>query len=74
MTNVKYLTRPEQAAYLLNEWNIRYSPKTLTKLATTGGGPQYILFGNRALSTPEWLDAWVADKRSMPRTSTSEAA
>lgn len=70
----QYLTRKEQAAYLKAEWNLTYSPNTLGKLATLGGGPKYQRFGNKAVSTAEWLDEWVQSKLSAPRASTSEAA
>ena len=71
---MKYLDRREQSDYLRHEHNLKYSPKTLCKLATTGGGPQYVLFAGRALSTPPWLDQWVLERMSAPRRSTSEVA
>ena len=71
---MKFLTRPEQSAYLKATYNLTYSAKTLTKLATTGGGPAYQLWGNKAVSTSDQLDAWVQQKLSAPRKSTSEAA
>ena len=71
---MRYLDRREQAEYLQKQHNIRYSPKTLQRLATSGGGPRYCIFGGRALSTPEWMDAWVEAKMSAPRHSTSEVA
>ena len=64
---MKYLTRTEQAAYLKEKYNLKVSPKTLQKLATIGGGPEYDLFGNKAVSTPEKMDAWVQQKLSPPR-------
>lgn len=70
----QYLTRKEQAAYLKAKWNLTYSPNTLGKLATLGGGPKYQRFGNKAVSTAEWLDDWVQGKLTAPRISTSEAA
>ena len=52
---------------------LRITKTTLQKLATTGGGPDYAIFGNRALSTVEQLDRWAKSKLK-PRCSTSEAA
>ncbi len=66
----KFLTRPSAAAYL-TEIGVPTSKNTLQKLATTGGGPAYQIFGNRALYTVEDLDAWIASKLSAPRHSTS---
>jgi hypothetical protein len=69
----RYLTRPEQVAYLAGR-GIRYTENTLQKFASVGGGPEYVIIGNRALSTPEWLDAWIESKLAASRKSTSEAA
>ena len=37
-----------------------------------GGGPDYRRFGNRAVYTPDDLDAWIEQKLSDPIRSTSE--
>lgn len=68
-----YLTRAEAATYL-TERGLRVSKNTLQKWATVGGGPQYRLFGNRALYTPEELIQWAEAKMTAPRGNTSEAA
>lgn len=68
----RYLTRDEAAAYLTAK-GLKITKTTLQKLATTGGGPEYAIFGNRALSTQEQLDRW-AESKLKPRHSTSEAA
>ena len=70
----RYLTRREQTTYLKDRWNLTYSVGTLQKLASTGGGPTYRRFDNKAVSTAEWLDQWVQDKLTDPQKSTSEAA
>lgn len=69
----EYLTRPEAADYLTAR-GLRVTKATLQKWATTGGGPTYQIFGNKALYTPPNLDAWAQEKLSAPRRSTSEAA
>jgi hypothetical protein len=69
----RYLTRPEAACYL-TERGLLVTKNTLQKFATTGGGPEYAIFGNRALYTPETLDSWAEARLSAPRRSTSEAA
>jgi hypothetical protein len=68
----QYLTREEAAAYLTAR-GLKITKTTLQKYATTGGGPKYVIFGCRALSTPEELDRW-AESKLKPRVSTSEAA
>jgi hypothetical protein len=66
-----YLDRQEAAAYLTARGQ-KTSKLFLQKLATVGGGPLYQLYGNRALYTPENLDAWADGRLSSPRRSTSE--
>jgi hypothetical protein len=68
----QYLTRDEQVSYLASR-GLKVAKTTLQKKATTGGGPRYVIFGNRALSTPEWLDEWV-EALLKARGSTSEGA
>lgn len=70
---MKYMTRTEAADYLAAR-GIPYSPKTLQKFATVGGGPVYRRCGNKALYTASDLDAWIESKLSAPRSNTSEAA
>lgn len=66
-----YLTRKEAADHLA-AMGITYSRATLQKLATTGGGPIYRICGGRALYTAPDLDAWIKERMSPPRRSTSE--
>jgi hypothetical protein len=68
-----FLDRSEQADYLTQR-GLKITRGQLTKLACIGGGPEYQIWGNRAVSTPEQLDAWVEKKLGAPRRSTSEAA
>jgi hypothetical protein len=66
-----YLTRQE-AAHYLSQRGLLVTKNTLQKFATTGGGPEYAIFGNRALYSPESLDNWAKAKLTKPRKSTSE--
>ena len=68
---MKYLTRPEQAQYLTDK-GLPTTKNTLQKMATTGGGPRYALWGNKAVSTPDWLDEYIDTKLRAPKRSTSE--
>jgi hypothetical protein len=66
-----FLTRAEAADYL-TERGLPITKATLQKVATTGGGPLYQIFGNRALYTEANLDGWADEKLSAPRRSTSD--
>ena len=68
-----YMLRPE-AAEFLTERGFSTTKNTLQKYATTGGGPIYRIFGNRALYTGDDLLCWAEAKLSTPRRSTSDAA
>jgi hypothetical protein len=45
---------------------------TLQKMATTGGGPTYRVFGGRVVYTIEDLDRWAKERLSEPVRSSSE--
>jgi hypothetical protein len=66
----KYLTRQEAAEYL-RELGYPTTKGFLQKLASTGGGPTYRLFGNKALYTPGDLIDWAESRISAPQVSTS---
>ena len=68
-----FKTRSEAADYI-TEQGVPCTKGTLQKLASTGGGPAYQLFGNRTLYTTENLDSWIDEKLSAPRRSTSDVA
>lgn len=69
--NERRLSRAEAAAFL-SERGFRVAYATLNKYATVGGGPIFQSFGRRPLYKPTDLLAWVAEKSSSPRRSTSE--
>jgi len=73
MDDERKLTRKEIAA-LLTSKGYKTSPKFLAKLASTGGGPEYELYGNLAIYTPSKAIDWAVGRLSKPRHSTSEAA
>ena len=61
--------------YLLKHWGIRRARATLAKLRCVGGGPEYVLIGDRSVGyRPAALDAWADSLISRPLRSTSEAA
>ena len=69
---MRYLNRREQAEYC-RQRGLKITTAQITKLAH-GGGPEYQIWGNQAVSTPQQMDEWIAAKLSPPRRSTSEAA
>jgi hypothetical protein len=71
---MRVLTRREASEYLREKHHLRLSPKTLAKLASVGGGPDYAIYGCYAGYTEANLDLYAASRISAPRSSTSEAA
>ena len=67
MEQEKFFGRRGAAAYVNDERGLPCKPNTLQKYATTGNGPEYQRFGNRAVYTKSALDAWVDEKLSAPR-------
>lgn len=61
----KFLDRAEAAEYL-RERGLPVAKNTLQKWVTTGGGPTYRRFGNRAVYIVADLDRWVEEKLSAP--------
>ncbi|EAQ96400.1 helix-turn-helix domain-containing protein [Congregibacter litoralis] len=59
----QYLTRAEAADYL-TDCGYPTGKGTLQKIASTGGGPRYRIFGSRALYTPDDLLRWAEDRCS----------
>jgi hypothetical protein len=68
---MRYLNRRQQAAYC-QERGLKITYSQIQKLAHFGGGPKYQIWGNQAVSTPEWMDEFIASKLTAPRRSTSE--
>ncbi len=61
----KFLDRAEAAEYL-RERGLPVAKNTLQKWVTTGGGPEYRRFGNRAVYSAADLDQWAEEKLSAP--------
>ena len=62
---MRYLNRREQAEYC-NERGLKITAAMLGKLAHLGGGPEYQIWGNQAVSTEEWLDEFIARRLRAP--------
>lgn len=74
MDKVRLLPRKDAATYLLEEWGITRTAKTLAKYATVGGGPAFRKDGKHALYDPADLDAYATTTLSPLVTSTAELA
>lgn len=68
----RYLRREEAAQYLQNRVHA-YTAKTLAKLATVGGGPEFQKLGRFPVYTAEALDKWLASKTGPVVSSTAGA-
>ncbi len=68
------LRRTEASTYLLEEWGISRTPKTLAKQATVGGGPPFEKDGRIPLYTPAGLDDYARSVLSPLVYSTAELA
>ena len=68
----KFLDR-RKAAVCLTDKGLPTSWKTLQKMATTGGGPPYHIWGNRAVYSPPRLDAWAEERLGKVKETTSES-
>jgi hypothetical protein len=66
----KYLTRREASEYLKAK-GLPVAASTMGKFATTGGGPEYQIWGRGAFYTESALDAWALGRLGKARTSTS---
>lgn len=62
----------QDAAQFLAERGYPVAVSTLAKYATIGGGPVFESFGRKPLYKPSDLLAWVIERSSGPRRSTSD--
>jgi hypothetical protein len=74
MENDHFLTREEAASHL-TERGLRISKQTLARLAATSSdGPEYQIFGSRAVYRINRLNEWANAYISKPRRSSFETA
>jgi hypothetical protein len=67
----QYLRRKAAAEYPKSKYGFG-AFRTLAKLATIGGGPEYRMAGRLPVYTPKALDQWALCKIGAPVRSTSE--
>lgn len=72
MPDIRPLLTRAEAAEFLTERGLRIGKGTLQKFACVGGGPEYQIFGNRALYRPDALLSWAESRLSDPQASTSK--
>lgn len=72
MSNAHFLRRKAAGEYLKEKFGFG-SEKTLAKLASVGGGPEFRKGFGAALYEPAKLDEWALTKIGEPQTSTSDA-
>jgi len=72
--NNRRLRRIEASKYLMEEWGISRSSKTLAKLTVLGGGPRFQKDGRFPLYLKADLDAWVETQLSPFVCSSAELA
>lgn len=68
------LRRKDASDYLKRRHGLSYTPGTLAKLFTIGGGPPVRKAGRAALYEVQALDAWAEAKLSPPVRSSAELA
>jgi hypothetical protein len=74
MSTPKYHRRKAASQYLRDHWGLEYSPKTLAKLAVTGGGPVFQRAGRFPYYTISNLDLFAEQKFGKPMRSTSDTS
>lgn len=62
----------QEASDFLTQRGYKVASTTLAKLASVGGGPTYESFGRKPLYRPTDLLAWVQERSTGPRRSTSD--
>lgn len=70
--SVRRHRRAEASAYLKAVWNLSYTPRTLAKMAVTGGGPPMTYIGRFPYYEEPRLDEFAVGKIGPTVASTSE--
>jgi hypothetical protein len=66
------LSRREASVYLKTKYGISRTPKTLAKLASTGGGPRFKLDGRLSKYQPPVLDEYAHEQLTDLMSSTAD--
>jgi predicted DNA-binding transcriptional regulator AlpA len=76
MPHIQYLSRREASEFTFQHYGTAgVSSRTLARYACMGGGPEFHKIGNKRVGyTVEALDAWMTERISRGKKSTSEAA
>jgi hypothetical protein len=73
MADVRYLMTEAASKFLFDNFGLRRSPKTLSKLRCVGGGPVFQAYGRTPVYTPARLTEYALSLLSPERASTSTA-
>lgn len=68
----KFFTKKQASNYMTAELGLPVAEKTLSKLITIGGGPEFQKFGTRVVYKQSSLDAWAESRLSQPHKNSSE--
>lgn len=66
-----WIPRNEAPAVISSMTGLKISKRTLARLAVSGGGPEYSIFGRSAYYQRGTLRAWVSQRLGTPRKNTS---
>ena len=68
----KFFTKKQASNYMTLELGLPVAEKTLSKLITIGGGPEFQKFNKRVVYTQTALDEWAKSRLSKPYKHSSE--
>lgn len=68
----KFFTKKQASNYMTAELGLPVAEKTLSKLITIGGGPEFQKFNKRVVYTQTALDEWAKSRLSKPHKNSSE--
>lgn len=70
--NQKFFTKKQASEYLTTTLGLPVAEKTLSKLISIGGGPEFQKFNKRVVYKQSSLDTWAESRLSQPHKNSSE--
>jgi len=68
----RFFLPPTTASQYIKSLGLSATPRTLSKLRSRGGGPEYRKFGRHVVYDIESINAWISKRLSQQMTSTSD--